>query len=77
MAVGSVLWIPYVHVRVQPPGLEAVAPGVLLPLISALTSAAGGGIICRYGALSDRLQVPVIIVSYLEVGVGYGHAIVK
>lgn len=50
-------------------------PGVLLPLISALTSAAGGGVICRYGALSDRLQIPVIIVSYLEVGVGLPLAV--
>jgi tellurite resistance protein TehA-like permease len=55
--------------------LKAFSPGVLLPLISALTSAAGGGIICRYGALSDRLQVPVIIVSYLEVGLGLPLAI--
>ncbi|KAJ5815360.1 voltage-dependent anion channel [Penicillium riverlandense] len=75
MAVASVMWIPYVYVKVQPPGLEAVAPGVLLPLIAALTSAAGGGIICQYGALSNRLQVPVIIVSYLEVGVGLPLAV--
>jgi tellurite resistance protein TehA-like permease len=75
MAVGLVMWIPYVYVKVQPPGLEAVSPGVLLPLISALTSAAGGGIICRYGALSDRLQIPVIIVSYLEVGIGLPLAV--
>lgn len=44
-------------------------------MISALTSAAGGGVICRYGALSDRLQIPVIIVSYLEVGVGLPPAV--
>lgn len=75
MAVGSVIWIPYVYVKIQPPGLEVVAPGVLLPLVLALTSAAGGGIICRYGALSDRLQIPVIIISYLEVGVGLPLAV--
>lgn len=70
MAVTAVMWIPYIFVKVQPPGVKAVTPSVLLPLISALTSAAGGGVLCRYGAISDRLQVPVIIVSYLEVGVG-------
>lgn len=75
MAVAAVMWIPYIFVKVQPPGLKAVAPGVLLPLISALTSAAGGDIICRYGPLSDRLRVPVIIVSYLEVGLGLPLAI--
>ncbi|KAJ9481799.1 hypothetical protein VN97_g11662 [Penicillium thymicola] len=74
MAVIAVMGIPYVFVKVQPPGVKAVTPVVLLPLISTLTSAAGGGVICRYGALSDRLQVPVIIVSYLEVGLGIALA---
>lgn len=75
MAVIVVMGIPYVFVKIQPPGVKAVLPGVLLPLISALTSAAGGGVICRYGALSSRLQVPVIIVSYLEVGLGLALAV--
>lgn len=70
MAVVAVMVIPYVFVKVQPPGIKSVTPVVLLPLIAALTSAAGGGVICHYGAFSDRLQVPVIIVSYLEVGLG-------
>ncbi|OKO96925.1 Sulfite efflux pump SSU1 [Penicillium subrubescens] len=74
MAVIAVMGIPYVFVKVQPPGVKEVTPCVLLPLIAALTSAAGGGVICRYGALSDRLQVPVIIVSYLEVGLGLALA---
>lgn len=70
MAVVSCIGIPYVFVKLQPPGIHAVTPSILLPLIAALTSAAGGGIICRYGAISDRLQVPVIVVAYLEMGVG-------
>ncbi|EPS32720.1 hypothetical protein PDE_07680 [Penicillium oxalicum 114-2] len=70
MAVFAVMIIPYVFVKVQSPGVKAVPPVILLPLISALTSAAGGGVICRYGALSNDLQVPVIVVSYLEVGLG-------
>lgn len=78
MAVIAVMGIPYVFVKIQPPGVKEVTPCVLLPLIAALTSAAGGGVICRYGALSDRLQVPVIIVSYivsyLEVGLGLALA---
>jgi tellurite resistance protein TehA-like permease len=75
MAVVVVMGIPYVFVRIQPPGVKAILPGVLLPLISTLTSAAGGGVICRYGALSSRLQVPVIIVSFLEVGLGLALAV--
>ena len=38
-------------------------------MICALTAAAGGGVICRYGALTNHEQVPVIIVSYLLIGV--------
>ncbi|GES63281.1 malic acid transport protein [Aspergillus terreus] len=75
MAVVVLMGIPYVFVRIQPPGVKAVLPGVLLPLITTLTSAAGGGVICRYGALSSRLQVPVIMVSFLEVGLGLALAV--
>ncbi|BCR92567.1 putative malic acid transport protein [Aspergillus chevalieri] len=75
MAVVAVMVIPYVFAKVQPPGVKAILPGVLLPLISALTSAAGGGVICVYGQISSRLQIPVIIVSYLEVGLGLPMAL--
>jgi tellurite resistance protein TehA-like permease len=79
--VASVLWcintgmglaccfcIPYVHVKIQPPGIKSLTPTAFLPLIAALTSAAGGGVICVYGAISARIQVPIIIISYLEIG---------
>jgi len=75
MAVVAVMVIPYVFVKVQPPGVKAILPGTLLPLISALTSAAGGGVICVYGQISPRLQVPVITVSYLEIGLGLPMAL--
>ena len=75
MAVAAVMVIPYVFVKVQPPGVKSILPGVLLPLISALTAAAGGGVVCVYGGLSARMQVPIIIVSYLEVGVALPMAI--
>lgn len=75
MAVTAVMVIPYVFVKIQPPGVKAIAPGVLLPLISALTSAAGGGTICTQANLTARLQVPVIIIAYLEVGLGLPLAI--
>ncbi|KAI9880621.1 MAG: hypothetical protein M1830_001972 [Pleopsidium flavum] len=68
MSVAACIGIPYLFVRTEPPGLSAVSPSIVLPLIAALTSAAGGGVICRYGALSDAQQVPVIIVSYLLIG---------
>ncbi|EAS29970.3 malic acid transporter [Coccidioides immitis RS] len=75
LAVLAVLGIPYIYVQVQPPGIKGVPPATLLPLIAALTSAAGAGVICRYGAISARLQVPMIIVSYLEIGIGLPLAV--
>lgn len=74
MAVITCVGIPYVFIKLQPPGIKAVTPSILLPLISVLTSAAGGAVVCQYGNLSAELQVPVIIVSYLEVGIGLSLA---
>lgn len=78
MALLAVLGIPYIHVRLQPPGLTAIPPAILLPLIAALTSAAGGAVVCHSAdaiGTSARLQIPVIIVSYLEIGIGLPLAI--
>lgn len=76
MALLCVVGIPYVFTRLEPPGTDSVPPAVLLPVIAALTIAAGGGVVCRYGAVSPALQVPVIIVSYLFVGIGLPLAVV-
>ncbi|MCJ1476014.1 hypothetical protein MMC13_004678 [Lambiella insularis] len=62
--------LPYLFASIQAKGLYTATPATLLPLIAALTAAAGGGVICRYGALTDEEQVSVIIVSYLLVGIG-------
>ena len=70
MAVTCCIGLPYVFATIEAPGLDFVPPSILLPLIASLTAAAGGGVICRYGALSPQQQVPVIIVSYLLVGMG-------
>ena len=67
MAAVACIGIPYVFTKIEGPGTDMVPPGVLLPLIAALTAAAGGGVICRYGELDATLQVPMIIVSYLYV----------
>lgn len=75
MAVVALLGIPYVQLKLQPPGIQNVPPTILLPYIAALTSGAAGGVVCQYGNISARLQVPVIIVSYLEVGAGFAATI--
>jgi len=68
MAVVYSIGLPYVFATSEAPGLDFVPPSVLLPLIAALNAAAGGGVICRYRALSPQQQVPVLIVSYLLIG---------
>lgn len=75
MAMVATFGIPYVYVRLQAPGIKGITPAILLPLIAALTAAAGGGVVCRFGELGYKLQVPVIIVSYLEIGVGLPLAV--
>lgn len=70
MAVLAVFGIPYVQLKYQPPGIQSVSPATLLPYIAALTNAAAGGVVCKYANISAGVQVPVIIVSYLEIGIG-------
>lgn len=70
LAVCVVLGIPIVYVLVRPTQVSQVSPATQLPMIAALTIAAGGGTISQFAQLSWQLQVPVIIVSYLFIGVG-------
>lgn len=70
LATVVIIAIPYTQLRLQAGGLENVSPAILLPVIAALTCAAGGGAICNATPLSPRLQVPLVIVAYLLVGAG-------
>jgi len=76
LSVIACLGIPYIQLMFQPPEIHSnfLPPSILLPFIAALTSAAGGGTICRTADISPRLQVPALIVSYLEVGMGLALA---
>jgi len=76
MAAICCIALPYVFTKVEGLTIDWVPPAVLLPLIAALTAAAGGGVVCRYGAVSPELQVPVIIVSYLFIGLGLPLSVV-
>lgn len=77
LAIIFLLATPYVQLKLQPPGLARIPPAILLPVIAALTSAAGGGGICMAASahLSHRLCVPAVIVSFFEIGVGMPLAI--
>lgn len=76
MAVVACVVMPYIFTKLEAPTIDMVPPGMLLPLISALTAAAGGGVVCRYGELGAGLQVPIIIVSYLFIGLGLPLSVV-
>lgn len=68
MAVLGTVIVPFVFIRLYEKDVPYLSPATRLPLIAALTAAAGGGTICQYAQVSPRLQVPVIIVSYLLIG---------
>jgi tellurite resistance protein TehA-like permease len=74
LAIVACFVIPYVQLKLQPPGISHLPPAILLPFIAAVTSAASGGLLCRFDHISPRLQVPVIIISYLEIGAGLSLA---
>lgn len=75
-AITACFGIPYVQLKLQPPGLSKVSPATLLCFIAALTSAAMGGALCNYDHIGPRLRVPVIIVAYFEIGAGLTLAVV-
>ncbi|KAL4893816.1 putative malic acid transport protein [Aspergillus ambiguus] len=75
LSVTALIAIPYVQLKLQPIGLERIPPAILLPVIAALTSAAGAGVVCVSANISVRLQVPAILVAYLEIGAGFALAI--
>ncbi len=73
MAVVAVLGIPliFVHsIHAEGGFIRSLTPTTQLPLIAALTSAAGAGTLCQYAMLSDSQKIPMMIVSYLEIGIG-------
>ncbi|KAL0934816.1 malic acid transport [Colletotrichum truncatum] len=68
LAVVVTVVLPFVFIKVYPSGVPHISPATQLPLIAALTAAAGGGTICNTAMLSSDQQIPVIIVSYLLIG---------
>ncbi|KAF6816166.1 malic acid transport [Colletotrichum musicola] len=60
--------LPFIFIKVYPSGVPHISPATQLPLIAALTAAAGGGTICNSAGLDPARQLPVIVVSYLFIG---------
>ncbi|KAJ5923438.1 C4-dicarboxylate transporter/malic acid transport protein [Penicillium verhagenii] len=65
---------PTSNSRSKHPASSVSPPAVLLPFIAIITSAAGAGVISRQSHVSPRLQVPAIIVAYLQLGLGLAVA---
>lgn len=70
LAVFAVVGIPFTYLQLFPNGLANISPPSQLPMIAALTVAAGGGTISQSAEIRSQLQIPVILVSYLLIGVG-------
>lgn len=70
MAFAAVVGLPFIAIRIFPGGVPHLTPASQLPMIAALTVAAGGGTISKAADISPQLQVPAIVVSYLFVGMG-------
>ncbi|KAF6818798.1 malic acid transport [Colletotrichum plurivorum] len=60
--------LPFIFIKVYPSGVPHISPATQLPLIAALTAAAGGSTICNSAGLDPARQLPVIVVSYLFIG---------
>jgi tellurite resistance protein TehA-like permease len=65
----ALLAIPHSFATINPPGYANLKPNSQLPIVAGLTCAAAGASICQSAALSTTMQMPIIIVSYLLVGI--------
>ncbi|OHE99902.1 hypothetical protein CORC01_04803 [Colletotrichum orchidophilum] len=71
LAATSIVFLPFVFIKVYPPGVAQLSPSTQLAVTAALTAAAAGGTICTSAAaLSSARQIPIIVVSYLLIGMG-------
>ncbi|GKT65016.1 hypothetical protein ColTof4_07407 [Colletotrichum tofieldiae] len=76
LAAVIVIILPFVLIKVYPSGVPHISPATQLPLIAALTAAAGRGTICNSAMLSSDQQVTVFIVSYILIGMALPLAFV-
>lgn len=69
LSFAAVIIILYVFAHINPPSIAQLLPNTQLPLVAAITAAAAGGSICSEGYLSAEQQVPMILASYLLLGI--------
>ncbi|KAK7451475.1 hypothetical protein Landi51_04846 [Colletotrichum acutatum] len=71
LATTTILILPFIFIKVHPPGVAHLSPSTQLAVTAALTAAAAGGTLCTSSAhLPGAQQLPIIVVSYLLIGMG-------
>ncbi|EXF75680.1 hypothetical protein CFIO01_04613 [Colletotrichum fioriniae PJ7] len=71
LATTTILILPFIFIKVHPPGVSHLSPSTQLAVTAALTAAAAGGTLCASPAnLPGAQQIPIIVVSYLLIGMG-------
>ncbi|KAL1584021.1 hypothetical protein WHR41_08101 [Cladosporium halotolerans] len=71
VALAIAVFVFFMVAKYSVTSIADLAPALVIPYVSMCTNALVGGLISSYSAeISDRLAVPVIIVSYILLGVG-------
>ncbi|KAK1676469.1 voltage-dependent anion channel [Colletotrichum godetiae] len=66
LATITILILPFISIKVYPPGVAHLSPSTQLALTAALTAAAAGGTLCTSAAnLTSTQQVPIIVARLL------------
>lgn len=75
--VAALLFVVLTTIRRQHAKNRKLPPAIVIPAVGVATVATTGGLIASYSYnMSDRMAVPVIIVSYMMVGIGVLLAII-
>jgi len=75
LALAVTIAVPYVFIVVHPPRVSSFPPAALLPLIAAITLAAGGGVVGQTTSVGIEVRAPILLVSFLFLGVGMPMAL--
>lgn len=70
LALLCTAFVPYIYIDVGPPGLASLSPVTQLPMIAAITLAAGGGMVAQHANVGVDIKAPMILVSLLFVSLG-------
>lgn len=70
LAVGAAITTYWLLIRDEKVHTDHLSPTILYPATGVVVTASAGSVVVSYTALSVRLSMPVLIVSYLLCGAG-------